>query len=61
MSLQYFFRKDDQYPRAFRWEKKKKTLYKKDLLEFFNFPDVCFCTELSNFNLVSIVYYVNPT
>ena len=56
MSLKYFFRRDNQHPRAFRWEKKKKTLYKKDLVEFCNFPDVCFCTDLSYFNLVSIVY-----
>ena len=55
VSLEYFFRRDE-HPRAFRWEKKKKTLHQKELLEFFNFPNVCLCTELSDYNLLGIVY-----
>lgn len=55
ISLKHFSR-TDAYPRAFRWEKKKKILNKNDALEFCNFPDVCFLTELSKSNLHRIAY-----
>lgn len=37
-----FFRKDNEYPRAFRWKKLLRTLHMKDLLEFIRFPNVFF-------------------
>lgn len=37
-----YFRKNNEYPRAFRWKKVLKTLQKKDFLKFIEFPNVCF-------------------